>query len=66
MRCEIPPGEARAEYRELYGRRAYLGADDVKPVKRRPAALTGEPGVAGRRAPPVEPEADPEQLALGV
>jgi DNA repair photolyase len=54
------------KYRELYGRRAYLGADDVKPLKRRVAALARELGVADRRARPVEPEAEPEQLALAV
>jgi DNA repair photolyase len=54
------------KYRELYSSRAYLGADDVKPVKRRVAALARELGVADRRVRPVEPEAEPEQLALAV
>jgi DNA repair photolyase len=54
------------KYRELYGRGAYLGADDVKPVKRRVAALTRELRVADRRVRPLEPEPEPEQLALGV
>ena len=54
------------KYHELYGRRAYLGADDVKPVKRRVAALARELGVADRRPRPVEPEAEPVQLALAV
>jgi len=54
------------KYRELYSGRAYLGADDVKPVKRRVAALARELGVADRRVQPVEPEAEPEQLALAV
>jgi DNA repair photolyase len=54
------------KYRELYGSRAYLGADDVKPVKRRVAALARELGVADRRARPLEPEPEPEQLALAV
>ena len=53
-------------YRELYRGRAYLGADDVKPVKRRVSALARELGVADRRVRPVEPEAEPEQLALPV
>jgi DNA repair photolyase len=53
-------------YRELYGRRAYLGPDDVKPVKRRVVALARELGVADRRGEPIEPEAEPEQLALAV
>ncbi len=54
------------KYRELYSRRAYLGADDVKPVKRRVAALARELGVADRRVRPLEPEPEPEQLALAV
>jgi DNA repair photolyase len=54
------------KYRELYSGRAYLGADDVKTVKRRVAALARELGVADRRIRPVEPEAEPEQLALAV
>ena len=54
------------KYRELYGRHAYLGADDVKPVKRRVAALARELGVADRRVRPLEPEPEPEQLALAV
>jgi DNA repair photolyase len=54
------------KYRELYSGRAYLGADDVKPVKRRVAALVRELDVADRRIRPVEPEAEPEQLALAV
>jgi DNA repair photolyase len=53
-------------YRELYRGRAYLGAEDVKPVKRRVSALARELGVADRRVRPVEPEAEPEQLALAV
>jgi DNA repair photolyase len=54
------------KYRELYSGRAYLGADDVKPVKRRVAALAREFAVADRRVRPVEPEPEPEQLALAV
>jgi DNA repair photolyase len=53
-------------YRELYRGRAYLGTDEVKPVKRQVSALAGELGVADRRVHPVEPEAEPEQLALAV
>jgi DNA repair photolyase len=53
-------------YRELYRGRAYLGAEEVKPIKRRVSALARELGVSDRRARPVEPEAEPEQLALTV
>ena len=54
------------KYRRLYASRAYLGAEDVKPVKRRVSALARELGVADRRVRPIEPPAEPEQLALGV
>jgi DNA repair photolyase len=54
------------KYRELYRGRAYLGAEEVKPIKRRVSALARELGVSDRRARPVEPEAEPEQLALTV
>ena len=53
-------------YRELYRGRAYLGAEEVTPIKRRVSALARELGVSDRRARPVEPEAEPEQLALTV
>jgi DNA repair photolyase len=53
-------------YRKLYRGRAYLGADDVKPVKRRVSALARELGVADRRVRPARPEAEPEQLVLTV
>jgi DNA repair photolyase len=53
-------------YRELYRGRAYLAAEEVKPIKRCVSALARELGVADRRARPVEPEAEPEQLALTV
>ena len=43
-----------------------VGADEVKPVKQAVAALARELGVADRRARPVEPEPEPEQLALAV
>jgi DNA repair photolyase len=58
--------ELLPRYRELYNRRVYLGPDDVKPVKRHVAALARELGVADRRAQPLAPEAEPEQLALAV
>jgi DNA repair photolyase len=54
------------KYRELYANRAYLGADEVKPVKRRVSAFAQELGVADRRVQPVEPKAEPEQLSLAV
>jgi DNA repair photolyase len=53
-------------YRKLYRGRAYLGADDVNPVKQRVSALARELGIADRRVRPARPEAKPEQLALTV
>jgi DNA repair photolyase len=53
-------------YQELYRRRAYLGAEDTKPVKQRVAAFAREFKVADRRANPAQPAPDPEQLSLAV
>ncbi|HKB20866.1 MAG TPA: radical SAM protein [Gaiellaceae bacterium] len=53
-------------YRELYRDRAYLPADETKPVRQQVSALARELGVADRRIHPAEPEREPEQLALGV
>jgi hypothetical protein len=54
------------KYREHYRSRAYLGADEVKPIKRRVSTLARQLEVADRRARPLEPEPEPEQLALAV
>jgi DNA repair photolyase len=53
-------------YQELYRRRAYLGAEDTKPVKQRVAAFAREFKVADRRVNPAQPAPDPEQLSLAV
>jgi len=53
-------------YEELYRRRAYLPAEETKPVRRQVSALASELGVADRRAQPAEPPCEPEQLALAV
>jgi DNA repair photolyase len=58
--------ELLPRYRELYRNRAYLPADETKPVRRQVSALARELGVADRRAQPAEPEKEPEQLALAV
>jgi DNA repair photolyase len=58
--------ELLPRYRELYSNRAYLPADETKPVRLHVSALARELGVADRRAHPAEPEAEPEQLALAV
>jgi DNA repair photolyase len=51
-------------YENLYAGRAYLGAPEVKPVRQTVARLAKEYGVRDRRPNPLEPEAEPEQLAL--
>ena len=55
-------------YEQLYGRRAYLGADHVKPVRAAVAELAREHGVRDRRRVRLEPEPPvvAEQLALAV
>jgi DNA repair photolyase len=54
------------QYEELYHRRAYLSAEQTKPVRRQVAALARELGVADRRVRPAKPAREPEQLALAV
>jgi DNA repair photolyase len=58
--------ELLPRYRELYRNRAYLPADETKPVRLQVSALARELGVADRRVHPEEPEKEPEQLALAV
>ncbi len=58
--------ELLPHYSRLYSRRAYLGADETKPVRRQVSALARELGIADRRTKPLEPEELPEQLELAV
>jgi DNA repair photolyase len=53
-------------YERLYARRAYLGADDTKPVRAQIAELASKHGIRDRRRTPLEPEPEPEQLALAL
>jgi DNA repair photolyase len=53
-------------YGRLYRNRAYLPAEETKPVRQQVSALARELGVADRRRHPAEPEREPEQLALAV
>jgi DNA repair photolyase len=53
-------------YGDLYRNRAYLPAEETKPVRQQVSALARELGVADRRTHPAEPEREPEQLALAV
>jgi DNA repair photolyase len=53
-------------YERLYARRAYLGAEHAKPIRAQVAELAKRHGVRDRRKNPIEPEPDPEQLALAI
>ena len=55
-------------YERLYARRAYLGGDQVKPVRERVGALAKKHGVRDRRRDRLEPEPPviAEQLALAL
>ncbi|MHB8650235.1 MAG: radical SAM protein [Gaiellaceae bacterium] len=53
-------------YDELYARRAYLGADVVRPVRERVHELARAAGVRDRRRVRLEPPRAPEQLRLVV
>jgi DNA repair photolyase len=58
--------ELLPHYRQLYRGRAYLGAEETKPIKGQISELAREFGVADRRSKRLEPEPEPEQLALAV
>jgi DNA repair photolyase len=58
--------ELLPDYGELYGRRAYLGAEHSKPIRRQVSSLARELGIADRRAKRIEPQPEPEQLSLAV
>ena len=51
-------------YERLYARRAYLGAEQAKPIRAEVAALARRHGVRDRRRQPIAPEPEPEQLLL--
>jgi DNA repair photolyase len=53
-------------YERLYARRAYLASQDTKPVRELVAQLTRKHGIRDRRRTKLEPEPDPEQLALAL
>jgi hypothetical protein len=53
-------------YETLYARRAYLGAEEAKPVRALVSELVRRHGVRDRRAAPLQPEPEPEQLALSL
>jgi DNA repair photolyase len=53
-------------YEGLYRGRAYLGSAEAKPVRKKVSALARVFGVADRRAEPLEPAREPEQLELAL
>jgi DNA repair photolyase len=59
------PGELE-RYEELYSGRAYLPADETKPVRARVDELRREHGIADRRRVRLEPPPEPVQLTLAV
>jgi DNA repair photolyase len=58
--------ELLPRYEELYGRRAYLPAEETRPVKERVRELARTHGVRDRRRVKLRPPDDPEQLQLAV
>jgi DNA repair photolyase len=58
--------ELLPEYERLYRRRAYLGAEESKPVRERVAELARDHGIRDRRRNRLEPPAEPEQLSLAM
>ncbi|MFL5718499.1 MAG: radical SAM protein [Chloroflexota bacterium] len=53
-------------YERLYARRAYLGAEQAKPIKAQVAELAKRHGVRDRRRKPIHPEPELEQLAFAI
>jgi DNA repair photolyase len=54
------------EYRRLYARRAYLAAEETRPVREHVRELARRHGIRDRRAVKLAPPEDPEQLRLSV
>ena len=58
--------EELERYEKLYRRRAYLSAEDTKPVRGAVAALAKEHAIHDRRKVKLGPPPEPEQLSLAV
>ena len=56
--------EQLGQYQDLYSARAYLGAEQTKPVRQAVAALAREFEIGDRRALKLRPPPEPEQLTL--
>jgi DNA repair photolyase len=53
-------------YERLYRRRAYLGAEETKPVRELVTELARKHGIRDRRSTRLAPDPEPEQLALAL
>jgi DNA repair photolyase len=58
--------EQLPQYEELYAKKAYLGADLMKPLREEVSKLAREYGIRDRRRVKLAPPPEPEQLALTV
>ena len=58
--------ELLPQYERLYARRAYLPADETKPVREQVRALARSHGIRDRRTVRLEPPPEPEQLRFAV
>jgi DNA repair photolyase len=58
--------EQLSDYEELYAKKAYLGADLMKPLREEVSRLAREYGVGDRREVRLAPPPEPEQLSLAV
>lgn len=58
--------ELLPEYERLYARRAYLPAEETKPVREQVRALARSHGIRDRRRVRLEPPPEPEQLRFAV
>src|SRR5205823_10488559 len=53
-------------YERLYARRAYLGAENARPIKAQVAELSRRHGIRDRRREPIVPEPESKQLDLAL
>jgi len=58
--------ELLPQYEELYAKKAYLGADMMKPLREEVSKLAREYGIRDRRSLKLAPPPEPEQLSLAV
>ncbi|HEV8516825.1 MAG TPA: radical SAM protein [Candidatus Limnocylindrales bacterium] len=56
--------ELLPRYERLYAHRSYLSESDVRPIRQRIGELRDRYGIADRRARPIDPLPEPEQLTL--